>query len=105
VYFYLFVFFKMTTANVLHHGDILLQVFDTLDIKDLVNCARVCKTWNAVYKDKRLWEGTPRGKIKQNAIEINEARIQRKREVDEFIKVCPKLQFNLEKGSKQNDIN
>lgn len=45
-------------ASVLTHGDILLNVFEYLPVKDIGRCAQVCRFWNSTAKEPRLWSGT-----------------------------------------------
>lgn len=34
---------------------VLLNIFDFLSIEDLAHCSTVCKQWNKIAKDERIW--------------------------------------------------
>ena len=36
--------------------EMIVQVLQNLDIKDLINCGMVSKRFRAIYRDESLWE-------------------------------------------------
>lgn len=38
-------------------GNVLLNVLDFLSVEDIIASSIVCKLWNKVSKDERLWKG------------------------------------------------